>query len=764
MSAVRAPDGPPDGQAPRQPPGGSSGRSQAGEGLTRRAFLARSGVLIVTFSLTSFDALAQQEGEARLPGSLDKTPFLDAWIRVAADGALTVFTGKAELGQGVRTALIALAAEELGVAPKRIALVTADTRRTPNEGYTAGSNSMKDSGTAIRNAAAQVRELLIERASAKLGVPADRLQASDGSVIAPDGRRIGFGDLAAQGYAQIRARPSSKLKDPKDYTIVGRPLARVDIPAKVTGGVAYVHDLRLPGMLHARVVCPPSYRARLRDADMASVERLPGVVKVVRDGSVLGVVASHEFEAIRAMRALGASARWDEGTGLPQGDVFAALARLPSQEIINADRHSQPSASARTLEATYTRAYQMHGGIGPSCAVALFKDETLTVWTHSQGVYPLRESIAQLLRMPAERVQCVHAEGSGCYGHNAADDAAAHAALFARVLPGRPIRVQWMREQEHTWEPYGPAMIAKLRGGLDAAGSIAEWSVEGWSNSHSTRPGGAGNLMPGWFVDAPFVQPVPKPIPMPEGGGDRNSIPIYNVPNMRVVHHFIPDMPVRVSALRSLGAYVNVFAIESFMDELARAADADPVAFRIRHLTDRRAHDVVARAAIRFGWEGFTRRRGRGRGFAFARYKNLAAYCAVAVEVGLEHETGRARLVRAAAAVDSGQAVDPDGLRNQIEGGIVQAMSWTLFEAVAFDATRITSVDWSTYPIARFDDVPDRIDVEVIDRPGEPFLGTGEAAQGPTGAAIANAIADAAGVRLRDLPLTREKIKAAIGV
>jgi CO/xanthine dehydrogenase Mo-binding subunit len=270
--------------------------------------------------------------------------------------------------------------------------------------------------------------------------------------------------------------------------------------------------------------------------------------------------------------------------------------------------------------------------------------------------------------------------------------------------------------------------------------------------------------MPAWYLATPFSQPVPKPIPMPEGGGDRNSIPIYTVPTLRVVHHFIPDMPIRVSALRSLGAYVNIFAIESFVDELARAAGADPVAFRLRHLTDRRARAVVSAAATRFGWEGFTSARGRGRGFAFARFKNLAAYCAVAIEVAVEHETGRARVVRAAAAIDSGQAVDPDGLRNQIEGGIVQSMSWTLFEAVAFDATRITSVDWSSYPIARFADIPDRIDVEVIDRPGEPFLGTGEAAQGPTSAAIANAIADATGVRLRDLPLTRTRIKAAIGV
>ena len=734
------------------------------QSVARRAFLARSGALVVTFSLAPLDALAQQQEGPKLPGSLDQAPRLAAWIRVGADGSVTVFTGKAELGQGIKTALIAVAAEELGVATGAIALVTADTRRTPNEAYTAGSHSMQDSGTAIRAAAAQVRELLIARAAAKLDVPAGELRAQDGTVVARDGRNVGFGELAAQGYAEVRAQPVSKLRDPSTYRYVGKALARVDIPAKVTGGVAYVQDLRLPGMLHARVVCPPAYRARLVDADVANVARMPGVANVLRDGSVLGVIAAHEFEAIRAMRALATAARWETSPSLPQGDLSAAIRGLPSEEIVDAELHGDAAPAARSIDATYTRAYQMHGAIGPSCAVALLDDDTLTVWTHSQGVYPLRASIAEMLRMPAERVQCVHLEGSGCYGHNGADDVAAYAALFARSMPGHPIRLQWMREQEHACEPYGSAMIARHTGSVDRSGNIVDWNGESWSGTHSSRPGGAGNLMPAWYLASPFTQPRPKPIPLPEGGGDRNAIPIYTVPSLRVVHHFIPEMPVRVSALRSLGAYVNVFAIESFMDELAQAAGADPVAFRLRHLADRRARDVVSAAATRFGWEGFTARHGRGRGFAFARYKNLAAYCAVAVEVALEHETGRARVVRAAAAVDSGQAVDPDGIRNQIEGGIVQSTSWTLFEAVTFDATRITSVDWSTYPIARFADIPDRIDVDVIDRPGEPFLGTGEAAQGPAGAAIANAIANATGVRLRDVPLTRERIKAAVGV
>jgi CO/xanthine dehydrogenase Mo-binding subunit len=392
------------------------------------------------------------------------------------------------------------------------------------------------------------------------------------------------------------------------------------------------------------------------------------------------------------------------------------------------------------------------------------KDGTLTVWTHSQGVYPLRKSIAELLRMPEDRVQCVHAEGAGCYGHNGADDAAADAALIARALPDRPVRVQWMREQEHAWEPYGPAMMADVKAALDADGNVVEWTYDVWSNAHSTRPGGAGNLLAAWHLETPFTQPVPKPIPLPEGGGDRNAIPLYKFPNARVVHHFIPSMPVRVSALRALGAYANIFAIESFIDELAAAANIDPIDFRLRHLDDPRARDVIMMAATRFGWAAYPASKGRGRGFAFARYKNLGAYLAVAVDIEINRESGRVKVLRAVAAVDSGQPVSPDGIRNQIEGGIVQSASWTLYEAVSFDTTAITSTDWGSYPIARFADVPGSVEVHVIERRGAPFLGTGEAAQGPTAAALANAIANATGARLRELPLSRTRVKAAIGV
>jgi CO/xanthine dehydrogenase Mo-binding subunit len=405
----------------------------------------------------------------------------------------------------------------------------------------------------------------------------------------------------------------------------------------------------------------------------------------------------------------------------------------------------------------------MHGAIGPSCAVGLYQDGLVTVWTHSQGVYPLREAIAEMLRVAADRVRCIHVEGSGCYGHNGADDAGADAALIAVAFPGRPVRVQWMREEEHAWEPYGSAMVSSVKAQLDRSGNIVDWQYEVWSNTHLTRPAPAGNLAPAWHLQKPFTPPPPKPIPQPAGGGDRNAIPLYRFQRARVLHHFVPTMPLRVSALRALGAYMNVFSIESFMDELAQAARADPVEFRLRHLEDPRAREAIALAAERFGWARYKPQKGRGRGFAFARYKNLAAYTAIACEVEVDRESGQVRVVRAVAANDSGEAVNPDGIRNQIEGGIIQSISWTLYEAVTFDRTRITSVDWASYPILRFPNLPDSVDVYLINRPGQPFLGTGEAAQGPAAAALANAVADATGARIRELPLTRSRVKAAIG-
>ena len=718
--------------------------------MKRREFIATGGALIVSFALPAWGQ--------KLPGALDKEPLLDAWLRVAADGRITVFTGKAELGQGIKTAILQIAAEQLGVDLSAIELVTADTVRTPNEGYTAGSNSMKDSGTAILHAAAQAREILIAEAAKRLGAPAEALSAESGEIRTRDGKRISYGALVQNELLHVRAAPQSKLTTARKY--MGKPVQRVDIPAKVTGGAAYVQDLRLPDMVHARVVRPPSYGAKLKSVEMEPVARMPGVLKIVRDGSFLAVVAAREWAAVQAMRALRTQAKWEESAKLPR-DIYATLPQLQSEDtVIAAD--AELAQGARLLQAEYRRPYQLHGAIGPACAVARFENGALTLWTHSQGVYPLRGALAELMSLPPERVHCIHMEGSGCYGHNAADDVAADAALIARALPGKPVRVQWMREDEHAWEPYGPAMISRVRAALDAAGNVTGWQYDVWSNTHSTRPGKAGELAAAWSVEKPFRPSPPRAIPQPEGGGDRNAIPLYKFP-ARVTHHFIPEMPLRVSALRALGGYMNVFSIESFVDELAAAAKADPVEFRLRHLDDPRGGDVIRLAAERFGWEAYQKQNGRGRGFAFARYKNLAAYCALAMEVEVERETGDLRVLRVVAAVDSGEAVNPDGIRNQIEGGILQSLSWSTFEAVMHNDTRITSRDWGTYPILRFSHVPQRLEVHVIDRPGEHFLGTGEAAQGPAAGALANALAHATGVRVRELPFDPRRLRAMLG-
>src|SRR5258706_4991004 len=463
----------------------------------------------------------RQPQPPRLPGSLRTTPMLDAWIRVDRSG-ITVFTGKAELGQGVKTALLQIAAEELAVEPGQIDFITADTGRTPNEEYTSGSQSMPDSGTAIRNAAAQVRELLISVAATRFGPAPEQLTARDATVTTSDGRSASYGELASAELLHVKAQPQSKLTNPNSYRLIGKPMPRVDIPAKVTGGVAYVQDLRLPGMVHARVVRPPSYGARLLSVDTGAIERMPGVLKIVRDGSFLAVIADREYQAIRAMDALAQGTRWDEKNKLPDpARLYDWVRSAPSSEVVIHDSHTGSAGGRRALDAVYHRPFQMHGAIGPSCAVGLAEAGALTIWTHSQGVYPLRGALAEILHLPEDKVRCIHMEGSGCYGHNGADDAAADAALAAVSFPGRPVRVQWMRDQRHGWEPFGSAMVTSVRASLDDSGSVSDWQYEVWSNAHSTRPGGAGNLMPAWHIETPFSKPEPKPIPQPTGGGDR---------------------------------------------------------------------------------------------------------------------------------------------------------------------------------------------------------------------------------------------------
>lgn len=733
-------------------------------GLSRRSLLKAGGAIALTFDLLG-PAVAQTQTARPLPGSLQTNRRLGAWLAINADGTVTLMTGKVELGQGILTALSQICAEELDVELARIRVLSGDTAITPNEGVTAGSFSMPNAGTAVQFASAEVRRILVNMAAQTLGVDADTLTVADGAVRAPGGRETSYWTLSGGRAIVQEATASVRPKDPARYRVVGTPVPRRDLPAKLTGGAAFVQDLRPDGMVHGRIVRPPRYRARLAAVDATAVEAMPGVLKVVRNGSFLGVIATREEQAIAAADALRERARWDGGgTSLPGHDaIYDWLRASPARDLpIKADTRGDARAVARRLEASYRRPYQMHGSIGPSAALSVFADGALTIHTHSQSVFETRAAIARLVNLAPDKVRLRHVDGSGCYGHNGADDVAADVALLAMALPGRPVRLQWMRDDEHAWEPYGSAMLVNVKAGMAADGAILDWDYELWSTTHSTRPGGdPGNLLAGLHVDPPFAQPVPVNGGGPNYAADRNAIALYDFPGHRVMTHFIEAMPVRVSALRGLGAYANVFAIESFMDELAHAANADPVAYRLRHMRDPRARAVIEAAAERFGWSSFARTGRNGRGFAFARYKNTAAYTAVAVEVHVDRDTGVVSVLRAVAANDSGQIVNPDGVANQIEGGIVQSISWTLKEQVRFDQEKILTRDWASYPILTFSEAPE-IEIVQINRPGQPFLGTGEASQGPTGAAVANAIFDARGVRLRDLPLTPAKVKAAL--
>ncbi|MFL5045549.1 MAG: molybdopterin cofactor-binding domain-containing protein [Xanthobacteraceae bacterium] len=732
--------------------------------LTRRDFTAGLGAIVVAFSLDRRAATAQEP--ARLPGSLQTNRRLDAWLRINADGTATVFTGKVELGQGILTALRQIAAEELDLPLERIAMISGDTGRTPNEGQTAGSQSVENSGTALRMAGAEARAMLLDLAAKRFGVAADTLSVADGTISAAEGRKVTYGELAGEVDLKREATAKAVPKPAARHRIVGQSIPRFDIPAKVTGGAAFVQDVRLPGMLHGRVVRPPRYGAALESVDEAAAKALPGVIAVVRDGSFLGVVAEREEQAVKAREALAKSAKWKAGPELPDpARIHAHLKSLPAKDDVIGVKQAPVPEGARRFAATYTKPYIAHASLGPSASLAEFRDGKLTVWTHSQGVFPLRAELVSALKLQPADVRCIHVEGSGCYGHNGADDVALDAALLARGVPGRPVRLQWMRNDEFAWEPYGAAMVMEAKAALDGNGRIVDWEYELWSNTHSMRPQSTkgANVLAAWYLDEPQRSGPPQGIPQPAGGGDRNSTPLYEFPSQRVLHHFIADMPIRVSALRTLGAYANVFAIESFMDELAAAAGTDPVAFRLAHMKDARARAVIEAVAKKSGWKEGEKGNGtRGRGIGFAKYKNLACYVAVVAEVEIDRATGIVRVPRTYAATDAGLVINPDGLVAQIEGGIVQSASWTLKEQVRFDPSGITSRDWASYPILTMREAP-KVEVEVINRPNERPLGAGEGSQGPAVAAIANAFAAATGKRIRDLPMSPDRVKAALG-
>ncbi|HEV7212452.1 MAG TPA: molybdopterin cofactor-binding domain-containing protein [Blastococcus sp.] len=694
-----------------------------------------------------------------LPKDLAANPRLDRWVSVHDDGTVEVRVGKVEFGQGILTALAQVAAEELDLPLDRVRMPGASTATGPDEGLTAGSMSIIEAAPAVRLVCAQVRALFAAEASRRWRTDLATIEVAGGEFRGPAGASATYAELAGSVDLAVDADPATPVKDPAGYRLVGTSAARLDLPGKVAGLPRFIADLRLPGQLFGRVVRPPSPGAQLTAVDASAVGE---GVRVVRDGSFLGVIGPDEAEVGAAADALRRVARWAETDTLPDEDDLAGhLRRAPAEATTVVDDGPAPRATGPILGARYTRPYLAHASIAPSCGVARWElDGTLSVWSSSQGIHRLRDAIAQALGLGADAVVVQHVENAGCYGHNGADDAAFDAVLLARAVPGRPVQARWSRADELGWAPFGSAMAVEVTAQLDGAGRIASWRYDVWSQGHTARPGYAG--VPGLLAGASLEQPRPAPPasdpPQAAGGGtSRNAVPLYDVGNRCVRGHRVLDNAVRSSALRALGAHMNVFSIESFLDELAWAAGADPLEFRLRHLDDERARAVLTTAATAAGWGGALDD-GLGRGIGLARYKGRGAYCAVVAEVEAVHDI---RVRRLTVAVDVGRIVNPEGVRMQIEGGAVQATSWTTKERVRFDRRRITSDDWESYPILRFTEVPE-IDVRLVDRPDLPSVGAGEAAQGPTAGAIANAVAAAVGVRVRDLPLTTEAVTAVI--
>jgi nicotinate dehydrogenase subunit B len=729
-------------------------------GFTRRAVLEVAGALTVSFALAG--SRSRAESAAAAPRVLDPSQ-VDSFLTIDGDGTVTLFCGKVDLGQGLRIAMRQIAGEELGIGVDKIKYVEGDTALTPDQGRTSGSNGIQRGGMQIRRAAATAREALIALAAQRLNVAADDLVVADGQVRPKTGGAgIRFADLIGTRSFNFKLDPKAPLKDPATYTLVGKPLPRPDVPAKCTGAFTYMQDFSLPDMVHARVIRPPAIGAKLQSVDEASIKHLPSA-KVARIEDFLAVVADDEWTAVRAARSL--RAQWSDWFGLPEQDKLAATLRadpdMTDEMLVN---RGGPRAGTLlgtiTHNATYFWPMQSHGSIGPSCAVADVNSETATIWTASQGTHGNRKTFARFLGLPDEAVRLIYLDGAGCYGMNGHEDAAADAAILSRAI-GHPVRVQWSRQDEHGWDPKGPPQLLDIYGVVDPTELIIEWRTTMWL-PQTTRglpdipllaPAAAG------FDDVRGLQP---------GLISQNADPPYRADHVQVLVHWLKDAPLRPAPIRSPGKPANCFAVEGFTDELAAAVGLDPVEFRLRGLEDKRGAEVIRRVAALMSWQSRPspspdRNAGlaHGRGFAYVHYKHSESYVAMGMEVAVERASGRIKVERVTCAFDCGQIINPDGVRAQVEGSILQTLSRALMEEVRFDRSRVTSVDWASYPILRFPDVP-KIDIALIDRPTEPPLGAGEAACTTVAAALANAVFDATGARLRTVPFTPERVKATL--
>ncbi|MBK4737283.1 xanthine dehydrogenase family protein molybdopterin-binding subunit [Noviherbaspirillum pedocola] len=737
--------------------------------LSRRRFLQAGSALVVSFTLTS-PALAMTvaaPGAAGQAKSLDPKG-LDAYLALHADGRVTVYTGKVDLGTGNMTALAQIVAEEMEVPFDQITMVQGDTALTVDQGVTFGSLSIQVAGVTLRQAGATAREALKRRAASEFGVPVEQIGVKDGRAFATGApaKSLPYATLLHDRILELPLDTKVALKNPRQYTVVGESIRREDIPGKVTGESTYMHDIRVPGMLHARVIRPAALGARLISVDEASIGDLKDV-RVLRKGNFLAVVARKEWTAVKAARQL--KVQWSDWSGLPeQAKVYDALRALEvvDKSVMAATGNIEQGLAApgaQTLKARYAWPAQTHGSIGPSCAIAEYKEGRMTLWSATQGPHLTRKQIAAMLKLPVDRVRLIYAEGAGCYGRNGHEDATADAALLAMEL-GVPIRVQWMRHDEHGWDPKGPPVVNELTGAIDSQGRIVAWRHETWEpyriNPSADVPLLADELLRGSTI----IEELSNP-----GSVEKNAAPTYVVPNVSAVVNKTKTTFFRASWLRGPGRLQNTFANESFIDEMAALAGIDPIELRLRHLDDARGIAVLKAAAAKAGWQ--SRAPGSqhkavgdiatGRGVAYVRYDGDRTYVAAIADVEVNRKTGAIRLAKFTIAHDCGLVVNPDGVVNQIEGQVVQTLSRTLHEELGFSRSAITSLDWASYKLLRFPEVP-KIDVVLLNQPDKPAWGAGEPACSVVPSAVAGAVYDAIGVRLRTVPFKAADVLAAL--
>ena len=728
----------------------------------RRDFFKTGGALVVTYSLGACTSGPRVVADQVAPPKTVALDQVDGFLAIDAKGRVTVYSGKVDLGTGIQTAMAQIAAEELSVPLDRVTVIQGDTLLTPDQGVTFGSQSIQNGGMQIRQAAATARQALLAEGAAKLGVDKDTVGVRDG-VVAPKtgGKGVDYGTLVGGKDFRLTVDPKATLKDPKDYTIVGKPIARIDIPDKVTGRFTYMHDFKRKGMLHARVVRPKAMESTLQSWNDSDCRKLPDYVGVVKKGNFLAVLGRTEWAAIAASRTI--ETTWSDWAGLPdQAKLWeyvrgTKISKDEDLQKVGDAAEALKTANAKTVTASYNFAIHTHGSIGPSCAVAEIVNGELTCWSASQQTHLLRKQIAKMLSMRPDDVRCIYVEGAGCYGRNGHEDAAADAALIARET-GLPVRVQWMREDEHGWDPKGPPTLLDYQAALDDKGNVLGWQSEVFIPDRPKELAVA--LLPAELAILPHEESHP--------GNIQGSLAIpYTFPNIHVIAHWLAETPFRPSWIRTPGRLQNTFGNESFVDEVAAAAGVDPLEFRLKNLNDPRGAELLEALAELATWKPRAAQVAasgdvaRGRGLAYVKYDLVRTYVGAIADVDVNLKTGKVMVTKFYVAHDCGQIINPDGLSNQIEGNVVQTVSRTLIEELTFDRSRVTSVDWASYPILKFPDVPD-VAIKLIDRPNEKPWGAGEPTSAVVPAAIANAIYNATGARMRSVPFTPAKVQAAI--